>query len=75
LPGHNWAVPRDIGSNYENLAYALNLIAPCAYTLVGAEAAATNGSGHEQVDQGDESGADARGDQEIIDPEVTLDVK
>jgi hypothetical protein len=33
------------------------------------------GSSHEQVDQGDESGTDARGDQDIIDPEVTLDIK
>ena len=53
----------------------LNLVTRCAYPSVGAEGIAAAGSGDEQVDQGDESGADARGDQDIVDPEVTLDVK
>jgi hypothetical protein len=57
------------------LASALNLIAPCTYTSVGAETAAATGSGYEQVDQGAQSGAETGGNQDIIDPEVTLDVK
>jgi hypothetical protein len=57
------------------LASALNLIAPCTYTSVGAETAAATGSGYEQVDQGAQSGAETGGNQDIIDPEVPLDVK